>query len=236
MVTSCSALRASPGQWINQPTRHSSIPMLDPFAVHHPHHSTNGMGVSRRSCSCSCRTLKSCRQQRHLECRLLVTPCHAWIVAMPCRSRVLSASCRSRVLSASIWSRTTVALLTTLARARTSYIVAYLCLVAYPLSHCRTVALSHCRTVAYPLSPCGYIHIIMGSLRGHGLVQVAFQRPYLLEILLQSSLCIMEKSSRFLMRRPASRASIGRPIRICEPRWRLIPAHGCRYLLRFPRM
>jgi hypothetical protein len=145
MVTSCSALRASPGQWINQPTRHSSIPMLDPFAVHHPHHSTNGMGVSRRSCSCSCRTLKSCRQQRHLECRLLVTPCHAWIVAMPCRSRVLSASCRSRVLSASIWSRTTVALLTTLARARTSYIVAYLCLVAYPLSHCRTVALSHCR-------------------------------------------------------------------------------------------
>ena len=143
MVTSCSALRASPGQWINQPTRHSSIPMLDPFAVHHPHHSTNGMGVSRRSCSCSCRTLKSCRQQRHLECRLLVTPCHAWIVAMPCRSRVLSASCRSRVLSASILSRTTVALLTTLARARTSYIVAYLCLVAYPLSHCRTVALSH---------------------------------------------------------------------------------------------
>ena len=205
--------------------------MLDPFAVHHPHHSTNGMGVSRRSCLL---------QLSHIE---FVSPTATF--GMSSAGNSLSRmDCRHALPFPGVVS------FLSLPGPVCFHLVAYYCRTANYVSsrtyivHRRllvsgrisTVALSHCRTVAYPLSPCGYIHIIMGSLRGHGLVQVAFQRPYLLEILLQSSLCIMEKSSRFLMRRPASRASIGRPIRICEPRWRLIPAHGCRYLLRFPRM
>ena len=180
MVTSFSALRASPGQWINQPTRHSSIPMLDPFAVHHPHHSTNGMGVSRRSCLL---------QLSHIE---FASPTATF--GMSSAGNSLSRmDCRHALPFPGVVS------FLSLPGAVCFHLVAYYCRAAnyvssfaynvhrrllvsgristVALSHCRTVALSHCCTVAYPLSPCGYIHIIMGSLRGHGFVQVAFQRP-----------------------------------------------------------
>jgi hypothetical protein len=71
----------------------------------------------------------------------------------------------------------------------------------------------------------------MGSLRGHGLNQVA---TLVKETLLPSDNCVVESSLACLMMRPASRASIGRLTHICKPQSRLIPAHDCRYFPLLP--